>query len=777
MESKKKSLIEKISTVIIYRPWRTLIFGLLSLFFLASGLKDLTQDFSYRIWVRTTDPLIISFDAFEKKFGNDDSVIFVLSNEAGLFNREGIQTIVDLTKAAWQVPEIIRVDSLTNFQWTHAEGDDIIVEELFPEDPHRTENFIRDRKKIALKHEVLPNYLISKDGKMAMIFARVNPVLGGTPNYQSIVAGAKARLQPFKIKHPNYRFQLAGTGTLNDTFREVAEHDIKTLIPVLCALIFLFLMLFFRSLVGVLLPFVVIVAAVTSSLGFAGHIGIKFNNMLTLLPNTLTAICIADSIHLLVTFYHRLKQGFAPQEAAYRAFVKDLVPITLTSLSTTIGFFSLIPTELIPVKSLGLLAGMGTLFGLFYCIVLLGPLLSLSSRFIKPTHTQLAEPKKDHPSDLSLQTITFIKNFKLPLICIFSSILVGFVYLATLNEVNSNPYDFFNNEVPLKKTNDFLIKNIGGSAGPELVIDSGKIEGIKDPVFLEKLDTLRQWLENNPHISRTINIIDILKALNRSLHGDQQAYYKLPETSDAVAQQLFLYNMSLPSGMDLNNRISLDNRYTRVSILWDLQDSKSSLAYIDLIEKKAKKLGLNATVTGKVPLYQRMVTYVVETFFFSISMALVMVTILLIFIFRSPRLGLLSMLPNVFPLAVGAGAMTLLNKPIDMGTALVTSVCIGIAVDDTIHFLTNFNNKIKEGHSVEHALALVLTYTGPALITTTVILVCGFGVFIFAEFMPNYNFGILTALVLSTAVIADLILLPAILLTLYKDKKSAKIPT
>ncbi|MEC7182764.1 MAG: MMPL family transporter, partial [Bdellovibrionota bacterium] len=266
----------------------------------------------------------------------------------------------------------------------------------------------------------------------------------------------------------------------------------------------------------------------------------------------------------------------------------------------------------------------------------------------------------------------------------------------------------------------------------------------------------------------------ILKSMNRSLHGGSQEYYKVPETKKGVAEQLFLYTMSLPQGMDINNRVTLDNSEIRLSILWDLLDSKTSLETIDKIEKKAKDLGLNAYATGKLPLYQRMDGYVVKTFFTSITMALVLVTILLIVIFKSFKFGFLSLIPNVYPLVLGAGAMQLMGKNIDLGTALVTSVCLGIAVDDTIHFLTNLNRRLKKSNDLEYSLAQVLTFTGPALLFTTIILVAGFGVLAFADFVPNYNFGILSVLVLITALITDLVLLPAILLRLDKNKKRTK---
>jgi predicted RND superfamily exporter protein len=255
--------------------------------------------------------------------------------------------------------------------------------------------------------------------------------------------------------------------------------------------------------------------------------------------------------------------------------------------------------------------------------------------------------------------------------------------------------------------------------------------------------------------------------MNRSLHGGDQNFYKLPQTRKEIAQQLFLYTMSLPQGMDLNNRMTLDKSSMRMSVLWDLQDSNGSLKMIDKIEKKATSLGLDSYVTGKLPIYQKLEGYLVTSFFTSISVALFLVGLLLIFIFKSVKLGLLSLIPNIYPLVCGAGVIKLMEKDIDIGTALVTSVCLGIAVDDTIHFLIDFNRKMKKSGDLKLSLAQVFTFTGPALIFTTIILAAGFGVFAFADFAMNYNFGVLSAAVFVSALVIDLVLLPSILIKLY----------
>jgi len=770
---KKNTLSERVANFVVYRPWISIFLGALLLFGLSYGGKFIKVDFSYRVWFSEKDPNLVRFDGFERKFGNDDNMVIVIDTKDGVFNNKTLSMLRELTDEMWKVSQVIRVESLTNYQWTHAKEDEIIVEDFIPDQKEFTKIFLDQRKKIALNDEVIPGFLVTKDLKTALIYARIKPIFGTGPNYQKIMKSTIKALEKFK-KNKGYKFYITGSGAIGYTFADVAQSDLRTMLPFLFLSLIVFLFIMFRRISGILLPFLVIITSILTTFGLSGFLGLKINNLTTMIPNILIAICMADSVHLLVTYFQSRVRGVDRKEAVYKSVIKNIFPIFMTSVSTSIGFFSLINTDLMPIRSLGILAGFGTQMGLIFTFLFLAPLLSLIPIKVKTLKNKIEEKDisiNDAPHPLGEKAVSFYQSYHNIIILFFIIVLGSSIYLATKNVVNANPYDYFSEDVPLKKANDFVLEKLGGTGGPELVIESGSPEGVKSPEFLKKVEALQEWIDGNPRVNKTVSIINILKSMNRSLHGDNQEYYKVPETKKGVGEQLFLYTMSLPQGMDINNRVTLDNSETRVSILWNLLDSKSSLENIDLIEKKAKSLGLNAYVTGKLPLYHRMDGYVVKTFFTSITMAIVFITVLLIVIFKSFKLGLLSLIPNVYPLIFGAGFMQLIGKNIDLGTALVTSVCLGIAVDDTIHFLTNFSRRIKKSNDINLSLAQVLTFTGPALIFTTIILVAGFGVLAFADFVPNYNFGILSVLVLVTALVADLVLLPAVLIKLHKYKK------
>ncbi len=755
-----KIFAERLSKILINHPIKLLLVSIIGSLLLAQGLKYFEADFSYRIWFRTTDPLIKTYDEFERKFGNDDTVVLLVHSPSGIFDTDSINTIRQLTENLWQVPDIIKVDSLTNYQWTHAVEDDIEIEDFIPEDFSYDE--LEERKKIALAHEVIPDYLINKDATVSLLYAKVKPYPGGAPDDSLLINKSREAIESI-VNKSDHKFYINGATAINYTFRDVAESDSKTMVPAVLLIIIIFLIIFFRRFLGIFIPFIVIFLSLVSTLGFAGFVGIKFNNMITMIPIILIAISIADTVHVLVTYFQYRKMGHDSKEATFLSYKKNIIPTLLTSVSTSIGFLSFSQADLLPLADLGILAAFGTMYAWLITLTIVAPLLVLFPVKVKIEENQ---KKKSLLSErITPKYFKYLFKYRKP---VFFTTLVLFilsVYVGLQNEVNSNPYAYFSKDVPLSIANDFGLEKMGGVTGPEIIIHSGREDGIKNLEFLKKVEKYEKWLLQNSEVSKIISIIDIIKSMNKSFNGDRKEFYRLPDSDNAVAELLFLYTMSLPQGMDINDRISLDYESMRITMLWSSQDSLSALSNIEKYKKAAKdQFNLNMTLTGKIPIYQGMNDLVVSTFFTSISLAIIGISILLILAFLSFKIGFASMLPNVIPLGFGAAIMTILSKPIDIGTALVTSVCLGIVVDDTIHFLANYNKYKKQGMSNKDAVEKVITYTGPALFTTTFILMAGFGIMAFSSFIPNVNFGILSSVVLGMALLVDLTFLPAMLL-------------
>ncbi len=763
----QKTLTYRIASFLLDNPKKSMLLGLLFLGALIPGLAKMKSDFSYRIWFRETDPLLAEFDQFERQFGNDEMVAVILYSPSGIFDVDSVKLLQDLTKDFWQVTEVIRVDSLANYNWTHSVEGTLMVEALFDDQVAFTQDQIDQRKEVALNHHVIPGYLVSKDGKAAVSFLQLKPAIGGTTQFEEVIKQTRETVAKYE-GHGDHQFFITGPSAISNTFKEVTQADMKVMVPILIGAIVLFLLIFFRRFSGVAIPLFVIFASIFATLGFAGWVGIKFNNLTAIVPNILIAVSIADAVHILVTYFQFRGFGLERYEAAHATMVKNLLPTFLTSASTAIGFFSFAMGDIMPIVYMGILAGVGTMVAWVVTIFMVTPILPYLPGSIKASAMD-----HDHrdANPLMVRYTVWLREHSRAVLVAFALITIASAYIASRNEVNSDPLKYFAKDVHTRIANDFAEEHIGGMQAIEIVLDSGLEDGIKDPAFLAKVEKFDTWLKTLPDVTKTVSIIDIIKESNRSLNEDNEAFYVLPPEQSMIAEELFLYTMSLPQGMDLNNRMTLDNRKMRLSAMSNNHKSREMLAEIEVIEAKGRELGLNAEVTGKMPLYQEMNPYVVSGFTKSILMALVLVSLLMFAACRDWKLGLISMVPNVVPLVIGGAIMYGLGKSLDIGTVLVTSTCLGIAVDDTIHFLANYTRWRRLGIDSTTAIAHVLTHTGPALVVTTLVLVAGFGTFAFSEFVPNINFGILTAIVLTTALVADLTLLPAILLLVYNDQE------
>ncbi|MCC7441412.1 MAG: MMPL family transporter [Bdellovibrionales bacterium] len=763
----KTGISGKVADLVLKHPKKLLLAGLAMLALLVPGLGRLGTDFSYRIWFRADDPLLARFDAFERRFGNDDQAFVAVHSPSGLFDAESAALLRRMTEEMWQLPEVIRVDSLANYSWVHADGDDILVEPFLGEEgTELSGSFLAERKAIALRDETIPNYLMSADAKTALLYATIQPTLEGTPDYQKITVALKA-LADKHASQGDHRIYVAGTSTLSDSFREATEHDLSRLVPITLLVIVVFLWFSFRSLAAVGATLVVVFTTILATLGTYGWVGMKFNNTTAIVPQILIAVAVADSVHLLVTYLKAINAGKSRRAAAEYSLVKNFAPTVLTSVTTAVGFFSFAQAKIVPIASMGIGAGMGTIYAWVLTALFIAPMMVLLP--MKSSLAAETESEADERIAPSIDRFTRgIERHSRKIVALGVLVAASAAVFASRNIANSDPFEYFADDYHLSVANDFIEKEVGGGLGVEIVIDSGGADGIKDPAWLRKVEEFQGWVETLPKVTKVVSLVDILKSMNRALNAGKQEAYRLPDSRETVAQLLFLYSMSLPQGMDLNNRITVENDALRMTAMSSEHGSNEAVALFKRVEQRGAELGLNVQVTGKGPHYQEMNGYVVPTFTGSVLWSTLLISLIMIFALRSLKLGLVSMIPNLLPNVVGAAVVYLLGLHLDVGTVVVASVCLGIAVDDTIHFLVNYARAVRTGSTAREAVAWVYQNTGNAMMVTTLVLVASFGTFVLADFTPNANFGKLVAIVLTVALVCELFLTSALLILLEK---------
>ncbi len=772
----------RLASFVTYKPWHSLAIFAVVLAIVLPAIFSIKAMWSPRIWFDRDHPQIEKLDRFEQQFGSDTFISLGLYSKEGIFKKEALETLRKVTDEMWQVDNVIRVESLSNYNYIEAQGDDILIEPFInTSTDYAPDNLVELRSK-ALADDVLPDFFVSPDATYAIIYAYMIPSLHGEdPDFSIVVDEVRAIIK--KYKTDGIEFYITGPAAGNNAFKEVSASDNIVLIPFMFAFLLSLLFLQFRSYISIFLPLALIATTVGATFGLMGHLGIIFNSLLSAIPGVLLAICIADAVHILNSYFYYRNHEQDSKNSILFSLTKNAQPTLLTSVSTAISFFSITHTDLAPIRDLGILSGAGTLIAWLFTYLFLGAAISILSPKLDKypvksfhfddlfnkgkKHHELSEEEK---RKASLKKAKFIFKFRWPIFITFSVLTITSVFIAIQNEVNSDPMKYFHHTVPIRQAYDFTSSKLDGLRGIELVVDSGKTEGIKDPKFLHKLDSYMNKMVEDPQVTRVRSVREIIKKMNQTLHEGKPEEYRIPDSSEAVGQLLFLYTMSLPQGMDLNNQYTLDNRRLRIKVTWDLTTSKESEMKSKEIVNLAKDFDLDVDTGGNAPIYLSMNTLVVETFFSSMAMALVLVSLLLFIVYRDFFISILAMLPNVVPLIFGGALMQLLGKPIDIGTSIVSTVCLGIAVDDTIHFISSYKQYRKQGHDPLHAIAETFLITGNALIITTLLLVVGFGSFIFAEFVPNRNFGILCSMILALALITDLVFLPALLLIADRKK-------
>ncbi|MCF8059744.1 MAG: MMPL family transporter [Bacteriovoracaceae bacterium] len=768
---------KKWATFIVEKPYKALGLFLFILLILLPGVFSIESKWSPRIWFDEDHPQIEKLNRFEQQFGSDTFISLGFYHPAGVFQKEVLETIRNVTEDMWLVKDVIRVESLSNYNMIRAEEDDIIINPFFNENISYAPENLEKLKREALADDVLPDFFLSKDATYTILYAYLIPGLGGKePNFVKAIEDTRKITTKYETK--DLRIYLTGPAAANDAFREVSSSDNIKLIPFMFSFIVILLFIQFRSFSAIILSLGLIGTTIGVTFGLMGHLGIIFNSLLAAIPGVLLAICIADAVHIFTSYFHFRTLDYKSKEALHLSLIKNFQPTLLTSLSTAISFISITHTDIAPIRDLGILSGFGTIIAWFFTYLILGPLLSLASHKLDnyPVKTfqfsRFTRKEKDHQSKRanSYMMAHFILKARIPIIISFILISVLSVVIALRNEVNSDPMKYFHESVPIRKAYDFTGTKLDGLRGIEFVIDSGVPEGIKEPEFLKRLDAFMNFIVLDKDITRVRSAREIIKKMNQTLHQGKESEYKIPDSAAAVGQLLFLYTIGLPQGMDLNNQFTLDNRLLRIKVSWKIETSKESEAKKDYLVAKAREYGLDMSAGGNAPIYLSMNQKVVATFFSSMAMALCLVSLLLFIVYRDLLISLLAMLPNVIPLIFGGALMELLDKPIDIGTSIVSTVCLGIAVDDTIHFISSYKQYRSQGLSPIDAITETFLVTGKALVLTTVLLVVGFGAFVFADFVPNRNFGILCAMILALALLTDLLFLPALLLTIDRKK-------
>ncbi|MCE3253594.1 MAG: putative integral rane protein [Cellvibrio sp.] len=751
---------------IVYHPVKSIILSLLLVIIFALGLGKLSTDFTYRAFFAADNPLRIEVEEFEKKFSNDDSVVLMVRSESGIFDQSSAELINLLTKEMWKVPDIVRVDSIGNYRWVHAADDEIVVEPLLPDETPYSDSLLQERKAIADKDEIIPDYLLSKDGKTTMIVGYARPALEQAVDAEPVINAVREIVK--KYQSGDHEFHITGRLAVMQAMKESSQADTKARLPLVMGIIVLVLLVTFRHAGAIMPSMVLIVGSVICTMGIAGWLGIKISNITAVVPQFIIAICIANALHILTSYFQLRNKYYDRKVAATEALTKNLLPTILTSSTTAVGFFSLLSSEVVAISDLGVIVGFGTIVAWIITYFFIGAVVGVlpNKKGGEPAKLEIKDSVEYGLASTSgtVKYINFVERNKFLIIAFFLLTTLGSIFIASKNTFNANPFKYFAEGYWLREANDFSEKYLSGSQGIEVVVDAREADGIKSPEFLNKVNDYQEWINTIPGVVKTFSIVDVVKQSHRSMNNDDPAYYRLPDSRETISELIFLYSLNLPQGLDLSNRVTLANDALRITVKWTNYDSAKATYFADQIEQRGKELGLDVTVTGKMILFQRMNGYVSKSFLESTLLTVVLMGIIIILALKSVKLGILSLACNLIPLCIGMAVLQITGFSIDIGAVVVLSVCLGVAVDDTTHFVSHAKVLMAKGLSPVAVVQDTILKVGPAITLTTFILICAFGLFVTADFVPNANFGRMSIAILGSAWLIQFTLLPALLL-------------
>jgi len=747
--------------------WLILVSTLVVLVLLASGGRFLTFTNDYRVFFSKGNPYLEAFENLQDTYTKNDNVLIMLKPRSGdVFKPQALEAVVELTDKAWQTPYSNRVDSLSNFQHTYAEEDDLVVIDLVENPQSLTPDDLNYIRRVALNEPLLINRLVSPDGLATGVNITVQlPGIDQVTEVPKVVNYIRPLIEQMEQKYPGIEFYVTGVVMMNNAFPEASQNDMKKLVPLAFLAIIIGLIVFVGSVGGTVATFIVIMMSILMAMGSAGWLGIKLTPPSASAPTMILTLAVADCVHFLTSFVHGLRDGRTRNEAIIESLRINFHPIFLTSLTTVIGFLSLNFSDAPPFRDLGNITAIGVSIAFVLSVAFLPALMAVLPVRIKP-HKEVFQLSMTQLADFVIRN-----NTKLLIVIGALSLLIA--AMIPKNQLNDVFVEYFDESIEFRTHTDYVADNLTGMYFIDYAIPAGETGGVSNPGYLRHVEDFANWMRQQPEVLHVNTITDIFKRLNRNMHADDDAWYRLPEERDLAAQYLLLYEMSLPYGLDLNNQINLDKSGTRVSVTLKTISSNEVLALERRAQQWFAEHAPELAVKGASPtiMFANIGKRNIKSMLLGTSVALVLISLLLVFALRSLKLGIISLIPNLLPAGVAFGLWGLFVGEVGLALSVVTAMSLGIVVDDTVHFLSKYVRARREkGLGAADAVRYAFSTVGVALWVTTMVLVAGFLVLSQSAFELNAGMGLLTAIVIVIALFLDFFLLPPILIKTEEKK-------
>jgi len=728
------------------------------------SLRSLEFDNSLEIWFLDGDPGIQRYRDFVEQFGSDEIVLMAWQVDDA-FSDQTLGRLARMERAAARVPHVLAVHSLASAAIPRDEDDELATGALFtplPADPA-----LRARRaRAALASPLLTSSLVAPDGHAVAVLVEVEHREGEFDYKREVLAGLE-QVVSAESRGGGPKIAMTGTIVLDRAFFDRTERDMVLFVPILIGVICIAMLALFRRLSSVAVPLSVVCVALLWTLGLQGLVGWKITVVSSVLAPLILAMGIADAVHVYSEYLSQVRIARSRTEAVVGALVVVWRPCLFTSLTTAAGFLSLLVSPIRPVRQMGVLAAGGVLLTLLVTICLVPIVLS----FIRPPPEGALERQRRGTLARLLDLLTGGSPRRWWVAVAVTCGLVAAALIGIFNiRVGTNMLEFFPPQDPVRQATEQVDRLLGGSVSVEYLIRADGKHGYLTPERLARLDAFADYLRGQPNVVGVHGLTEVLKELDAAMRAVPADQGRLPAKADLLAQYL-----TLIEGNDLYQRyVRRGGKLGRFSLRVKMIGSEILAQKVPEIdhyrETEIETPGFSLPGTGMVPLMNRMERFLMRSQLESFGLALAVISAMMMLVLRSVRLGVFGMIPNLVPILITLGVMGVAGIRLDIGTVMIASVVLGLVVDDSIHLLARIQrNLAASGAELGEAVDTSIREVGRPILVTSLVLAAGFWSLLFASFQPNIYFGLLAGVTILTALVADLVLLPAIL-RLFKPR-------
>jgi len=730
---------------------------------LSSGIQYLLFDYDFEKFFPKDDPESVFFREHRKKFESDnDFLLIAIERKQGVFDRTFLNKINNLTaQIEKHVPYVNRVTSITNAEEVRFLPFGVAYKQPYI---HPKGELKQDSLNI-YKSEELLNALIAKDGKSVCIYVRHEDYIVKKKS-DVMLAKIDALIKPFKFDGVH----IAGRTIGQKRYVEKMVHEMFFFLALSAVMVVLFLLITYRSFWGVVIPSIVIGLSTAALLGLMGWLSIPINILLITLPTILFIVAMSDVIHVVSRYLDALREGLSKPQAIQITIKEVGFSAFLTSITTAIGFGTLYFVNMEPIQVFGIVTAIGVIIAFVLTMLLLPALFILF-----PSPKLLERQEKGTFWDQKLRKWFFTVLRHKNKVLLFYGVLTGICLWGTLHLKGNNfLMDDLRADDPIKIDFNFLDAHYGGIRPFELVV---KLKDPNDSFWtkenLQSLEAIERYAEQNYGAEVKLSLAGFCKVVERGTHQGAIGSYKIPENKKDIRRCRKFLRLA-EGGKIYRTLIDSSGLITRIHgnlpDLGNTEITKRNQRLFAFIRSRDLSRKLECRITGTAHLFDRNIQFLTNNLIEGLAIEILLLALLMGLVYRSLKMILIFMIPNIIPLLVVAALMTFLQIDLKTSTAIIFTVALGIAVDDTIHLLGKFRYEVSKGKTVVRGLKTSYLTTVKATILTTFILCAGFMLLMFSSFVGAFNMGLLISLTLFVAMIIEITLLPVLIAVLYRRK-------